>query len=253
MVSIKDQAVCIRRQEYSESSQIVTLFGRAQGKIRAIAKGSRRAKGKFEGGIELLSVGDVIFVAARETSSLSTLSEFEVIRTFPGLRKHLPGLHCAQYAVSLVSEFTEDSDPHENLFELICAALSDFERGEKPEAVLLLFEWGLFKEIGLAPRVDRCCGCGGPLEHRGQIYFSSEAGGMICRDCEPARVEKRLVPVRVLELLQQPQQISQKSRKEVLEAHELLSYHQRQITGRESTIMRFVNQLLKKEITAHPV
>ena len=75
---------------------------------------------------------------------------------------------------------------------------------------------------------------------------------MICRDCEPARVEKRLVPVRVLELLQQPQQISQKSRKEVLETHELLSYHQRQITGRESTIMRFVNQLLKKEIATHP-
>ncbi len=252
MASIQDQAVCLRSQEYSESSQIVTLFGREHGKIRAIAKGSRRTKGKFEGGIELLSVGEIIFVPARESSSLSTLSEFAVTRTFPGLRKNLTGLHCAQYAAALVSEFTEDLDPHENLFELLCESLAGFERGEKPESVLLLFEWNLLKETGLSPRVDKCSSCGRALEHGVQLYFSSEVGGMLCRDCEPAVVEKRFVPARILDILQQPQQISQKSRKDVLETHELLSYHQRQVTGKESSIMRFVNQLLKQEIMAKP-
>ncbi|MHC4433863.1 MAG: DNA repair protein RecO, partial [Planctomycetota bacterium] len=45
----KDMAICIRAVDYSETSQIVTLFARDTGKIGAIAKGSKRPKSKFDG------------------------------------------------------------------------------------------------------------------------------------------------------------------------------------------------------------
>ncbi|MFQ6036643.1 MAG: DNA repair protein RecO, partial [Sedimentisphaerales bacterium] len=54
---IKDTAICIRAVDYSETSQIVTFFTRATGKIRAIAKGSKRPKSAFDGPIEILSFG----------------------------------------------------------------------------------------------------------------------------------------------------------------------------------------------------
>ncbi|MBM4027044.1 MAG: DNA repair protein RecO, partial [Planctomycetes bacterium] len=38
----KDQAICLRTVDYSETSQVVTLFARQAGKVRAIAKGSKR-------------------------------------------------------------------------------------------------------------------------------------------------------------------------------------------------------------------
>ena len=40
----KDQAVCLRKADYSETSQVVTLFTRSHGKIPAMAKGAKRAK-----------------------------------------------------------------------------------------------------------------------------------------------------------------------------------------------------------------
>ncbi len=53
----KDFAICIRAADFSETSQIVTLFTRATGKIKAIAKGSKRPKSKFDGPIEIFSYG----------------------------------------------------------------------------------------------------------------------------------------------------------------------------------------------------
>jgi len=250
MASIKDQAVCIRNQDYSESSQIVTLFGREHGKIRAIAKGSRRTKSKFEGGIELLSIGSVIFTPAHETSSLSTLTEFELTNTFPGLRKNLLGLHCAQYAADMISQFTEDFDPHELLFDAFCHALAAFENAQNPESTLLSFELILLKEVGLAPVFDKCSSCGRPLENNTRLYFSSGMGGMLCRSCEPAVIEKRYIPNTIVSILQHPNICPQYNRKDVLEAHDLLSYHQREITGRQNSIMRFLNQLLKQQIVS---
>ena len=38
----KDRAICVRVADYSETSQVVTLFARLSGKVRAIAKGSKR-------------------------------------------------------------------------------------------------------------------------------------------------------------------------------------------------------------------
>jgi recombinational DNA repair protein (RecF pathway) len=45
----RDRAVCIRTVDYSETSQILTLFGRLSGKIRAIAKGSKRVQVRLRG------------------------------------------------------------------------------------------------------------------------------------------------------------------------------------------------------------
>ncbi len=112
MTAFKDQAVCIGARNYSETSQIVTLFGRSTGCIRAIAKGSRRRRAKFGGGIDLLTAGDVVVFAARTASSLAILSEFELTEPFTGLRKQMLNLYCAQYAAEMIAEFTEDFDPH---------------------------------------------------------------------------------------------------------------------------------------------
>src|SRR3712207_7995583 len=53
MPLVRDRCICLRRTEYSETSQILTLFAREHGIVRAIAKGAhRRTKAgasKFDG------------------------------------------------------------------------------------------------------------------------------------------------------------------------------------------------------------
>ena len=65
MPLVHDRCICLRKVEFSETSQILTLFARQHGINRVIAKGAhRRTKAgasKFDGGIDLLDVGEAVF------------------------------------------------------------------------------------------------------------------------------------------------------------------------------------------------
>jgi len=97
----KDMAICIRAVDYSETSQIVTLFTRDTGKIGAIAKGSKRPKSTFDGPIEILSHGQILFADSYK-DKLATLTEFEQEPTLLNLRKNLFAMYCCYFAAELV-------------------------------------------------------------------------------------------------------------------------------------------------------
>jgi DNA repair protein RecO (recombination protein O) len=248
MPPVKDQALCIRKHDYSETSQIVTLFGHASGKVRAMAKGCRRSRGKFSGGFEVLSAGSMIFIPPHGESALATLTEWELEESFPGLRRNLLALNCAQYAADILADFTEDLDPHPRLYESLYAALKQWQQSPRPDVVLLVFELILLQEAGLCPSWHNCCACGKPLLSTPRLYFSSRTGGMLCRECEPAVVEKRFVQLPALQLLQDSQYAASAPIPVVGEAHELLSYHERELLGKQSSTMVFVNQLLRQQL-----
>jgi len=112
----KDAAICIRTVDYSETSQIVTFFTRAAGKISAIAKGSKRPKSAFDGPIEVFSYGKIVFSdSTRE--KLATLTEFEQQPGFTHLRNNLFALNCSLFAAELLNNLTDDYDPHPQLFD----------------------------------------------------------------------------------------------------------------------------------------
>lgn len=245
---LQDTAVCLRRQDYSETSQIVTLFGREHGKIRAICKGSRRTKAGISRGIDLLTVGDVQFVAARDGSGLATLTEFELVEPFLLLRQQLVGLHCGQYGAELVSRFTEEHDPHPQLYDAMYAFLDRLQVGRDCEALLVRFELATLREAGLAPVWDRCVSCGGAVAGARPVYFSSVNSGILCRDCEPTVLEKRLVEPRVLTIMQSPGSILNAPRVDIVDAHDLLVYHVRELLGKETKIMTFVQRLLRQAV-----
>ena len=242
---LQDQAICIRHVKYSESSQVITLFGRAYGRLRAIAKGSRRPRGKFGGGVDLLTAGEIMFLPPGGEGGLATLTEFELTEAFAGLRQNLLALNCAQYAADLVNEFTEDLDPHPQLYDGFAALLRNLQGSGTPAAHLVLFEMILLREAGLVPDFFQCCLCSRPVPDKGMLYFSSASGGIVCRDCEPAVIEKRQVPAAVAYLLRRPELALTAEPPAVLAAHELLSYHQRELLGKETTVMNFVNKLLR--------
>ena len=247
MVRIIDQAVCIGTRDYSESSQIVTLFGRATGKLRAIAKGSRRARSNFAGGIDLLATGGIVFVQARGESTLATLCEFHLDEPFTAGAGDLLGLNCAQYAASLVAAFGEELDPHPTLYDAFCAALGRWQGHDRPDRTLLEFELVLLQQVGLMCLWKSCVCCGQGLPARERLYFSSDRGGMLCESCEPGLSEKRSVEAAAWALLGAPETIESGAAEAVLGAHQLLCYHFCQLLRGEPAVMTFVNQLLSRE------
>src|SRR5215213_4231110 len=105
MPLVRDRCICVRCTEYSETSQILTLFSREHGIVRAIAKGAhRRTKAgasKFDGGVDLLDAGDAVFTHD-PGRDLATLTEWSLREGRLGLRKTLRGMYLGMYAAELV-------------------------------------------------------------------------------------------------------------------------------------------------------
>ena len=189
----KDEAICIRALDYSETSQIVTLFTRAAGKISAIAKGSKRPKSAFDGPLEVFSHGKIVF-SDTTREKLATLTEFESAGGGPGfthLSNNLFALNCCLFATELLNGLTDEYDPHPKLFDsflqfLKCTRDTGHESRDTI-SFLILFQLSLLKEVGLQPVLNACANCKTRYERRAtsdEFYFSSSANGLICRDCE---------------------------------------------------------------------
>ena len=196
---VKDSGICVGRQEYSETSQIATIFTRHQGKIRGIAKGARRAKSKFGGGIELLSRGQVVFSAGRGRG-LVTLTEWTAQENYLGIRRDLRQLYRAYYLAELVDLFTEEQDRHEQLYDFFCQGLSGLSSGRGWEE-FLVFQVRLLTEVGLSPQLSSCGRCGKRSGGRAAGYISFSEGGILCRGCAGGVSEKERISPAGLEIL----------------------------------------------------
>ncbi|MHC4752739.1 MAG: DNA repair protein RecO [Planctomycetota bacterium] len=193
----KDEAICIRALDYSETSQVITFFTRANGKIGAIAKGSKRPKSAFDGPMEVFSYGKVVFSDSNR-EKLATLTEFEQQPAFTSLSTNLFAFNCCLFAAELLDKMAEDYDPHPELFDSFFRLLQESDEiqnalhaSRDTLALLVLFQLSLLKEVGLQPILSACANCKNDF-HSGwaQIYFSNSINGLICRDCEASFADK---------------------------------------------------------------
>jgi len=244
MALASDQCICLRKVEYSETSQILTLFARQHGMLRAIAKGAhRRTKAgasKFDGGIDLLDSGQAVFTA--DTSrDLATLTEWKLQDGHLELRRDLRGLYLGQYAGELVSMLIEEHDPHPDLFDRLEHTLPELST-PRVEETFLAYELDLLREAGYLPEWSACVSCGGAIGEREAVYFSPARGGAICRNCEGVIHDRIEIDLRLLRLVQgilrlprtdgAPQRLPRLTRHQTNPINRLLAEHVEHTLGR---------------------
>jgi DNA repair protein RecO (recombination protein O) len=252
MPLVRDRCICVRKVEYSETSQILALFGREQGLLRVIAKGAhRRTKAgasKFDGGADLLDIGEAVFTLdpARE---LNTLTEWSLREGHLELRKSLRGMYLGLYAAELVSTLIEEQDPHPELFDRFQSTLGEISTA-RAEETFLAFELDLLTQSGHLPELSVCVGCGAPTDDRDSASFSSASGGVLCRNCRDAVPDRIQLDVRLLRLAQQvlklprsngsPQRLPRLSRHQTDPLNRLLADHVERTLGKRLRMPRYV-------------
>jgi DNA repair protein RecO (recombination protein O) len=222
MAVMKDEAIVLRRLDYSETSQVLAVFTHQYGLQRLIAKGVKRGTRKrFAVGIDLLERGVVAFLArTHPEGTLGTLTEWRQLEPYLGLRTDLVRWYAAQYAAEVTAAMLEDADPHPLLFEALAGLLTALsgagavgERGSAPSPALPLsrspasvpsaaehplpllctYQQALLAEAGLWPDLTRCVMCDRPAPPGRAAWYSAHQGGLVCRNCEGALLEKRKV------------------------------------------------------------
>jgi DNA repair protein RecO (recombination protein O) len=241
---IKDMAIVLRRLDYSETSQVLAAFTREHGQIRLIAKGVKRStRTRAATGIDLLEMGQAVFsLRSGKEENLATLTEWRQEEGFAHLRRDLARCYAAQYGAEITSQMTEVHDPHVALFDGLRQFLQELAE-EDAVVALVRYLWLLLREIGLRPDLTRCVGCGRQVEAGEPLYFSSREGGAICRDCEPAMIEKRRIPVSVAQALNES---SVSDKPTALAAFDLLNYHLTELMSHPPRSLNLLRQAIQR-------
>ncbi len=236
----KDSGLCIRAIDYSETSQIVTFFTRATGKISAIAKGSKRPKSAFDGPIEVFSHGKIVFSDSNK-EKLATLTEFEQQPGLDSLRTNLFALNCSLFAAELVSNLTDEYDPHPQLFDNFLQFLQNANEHRDTLVSLILFQLSLLKEVGLKPILNACVNCKTSFSvDWPQCYFSNSANGLICRDCEANFTDKIRLTKNATACLANLKTIAESEEKTLNEIEKILISHFTEILHRPPKMAKHV-------------
>lgn len=185
MPSIRDTAICVRTWDWSETSQTAVLLTRNHGMIRVLAKGSKRERSAFSGGLELCTMGEMGAII-RPNSDLSLLTHWDLLDPMPGIRSDLRAYSMAMLSIDLVPRLIQDHDPHPDIYDALLALLHTScgnmlegvsESGSANLGILAWYFWVVLVSIGAMPVVDHDVLTGEVL-HPAEVYgFNAQLGG----------------------------------------------------------------------------
>ncbi|MCC6677494.1 MAG: DNA repair protein RecO [Phycisphaerales bacterium] len=256
MPTIKDEAVCIRHWDWSETSQTVSLFARQTGVLRAVAKGAKRENARFSGGLEILTRGLAIAIV-KPTDGLATLTAWDLLETFPAVRRSLPAFYAGMYLADLVHHAVRDSDPHPRLFDAMVEALRELGGPAGPAWGVLRFQWSALVETGFKPELARDVRTGADLPESGSYTFLPGLGGLAAGEARSTDGWKvRSGTVTLLRSLESgalsPEAAGPESGKTVLRAGRLLAAYWREVLGLEPPSMRAYIEALERPGSPDP-
>ena len=180
---VKTKAIVLRSWRMGETSKLVTLYTDDCGKVKVTAKGARKPKSKFGAALELMSEVEAVFYFRLERD-LQTLSECDVLRSFPRLVDHLERLSFASAACELIDHLTIEHEANKRLYGYLAGVLGALEEVdlEQVEALFWYFQLRLAEVLGYRPELSHCVSCRKVLEGE-WVFFDPAAGGGLCEVC----------------------------------------------------------------------
>jgi DNA repair protein RecO (recombination protein O) len=203
--SVRTPALVLRTVEVFETSLVVTLFTRALGKVSALAKGARRLRSPFQGGLDLLSHCDIV-VLHKASEALDLLTESAPLERFASFRRDLAALYAGYYVAELLADLTEFHDPHPKLFDAAVVTLRHLDDPVLRARRVFRYELACLRELGLMPAWEACASCGvavttGNGNGGGTVAFGLASGGVLCSACRPGHPHVAMLSGRTLEAL----------------------------------------------------
>ncbi|MGE5371659.1 MAG: DNA repair protein RecO [Solirubrobacterales bacterium] len=173
----RTSGLVLKSYDFKEADQIVVVFSGDLGKIRVVARGVKKPKSSLRALVQPFCYSDFYLVPSGD---MYILTQGKSLDFFPELRTNLDRTLQALYVVELLEKCVADRDPHPELLVLVLETLRFLSGKERGDFILRHFEARLAVQLGLAPVLDQCQGCGSKVKLNG---FSSEAGGALCSAC----------------------------------------------------------------------
>jgi DNA repair protein RecO (recombination protein O) len=185
MAVLTTEALVLRGYKLGETSKVVVLLTRERGKVRAVARGARGGKPRYQSALEPLSQVRVS-LHGRQGAELLRVGQAELLHS--AFRTGERGLDAALFLSScaeLLDAFSPEGEAEDRVYRLALAVLAAVEDGADPDLVRGYLEAWLLKLHGLYPPLDRCASCSRALRP-GRREYHRPAHGFVCPECGPA-------------------------------------------------------------------
>lgn len=173
------EAFVLHHYDWSESSQILDLFTREQGRVPVVAKGSKRPYSQLRAVLlpfQRISVSLSKPGKSTEGEGVLTLRTAE----WQGGSTQPPGaaLFSGYYLNELLMKLLARQDPHPQLFDLYAETLAELHSADEPaaQAALRAFELRLLYALGLLPDLSLATLTQEPVQAGRRYAISPEAG-----------------------------------------------------------------------------
>ncbi len=179
------EALVLRGYKLGETSKLVVLLTRERGKLRAVARGARGARPRYQSALEPLSeVRATLY--GRQGAELLRLGQAELLHSaFRAGTRSLESALLLSGCAELLDAFCPEGEIEERSYRLGLAVVRAAEAGASPDLLGRYLEAWLLRLHGLYPQLDRCASCGGTLSDR-TLRYHRPAHGFVCAACGPA-------------------------------------------------------------------
>ncbi len=110
------EAFVLKKQDYNEADQIITLFSKEEGKIRALVKAANQPNSKLRPALQPLFQSKVTLTGSAGGVGLMKVIRAQAIAVYGGILEEESKLSAWYIAAELIMRSLPDSAPNETLF-----------------------------------------------------------------------------------------------------------------------------------------
>src|ERR1700738_3058383 len=173
----ESEAIVLRTYPLREADLLVTLFTRAEGKIRGVARLAKKSKRRFGGALEPLTWVRAYY-EDRERQELTRLDSCEVLESPLATEVSYPRAVALAHVAELLDELLPEREANDDVFRLALSVLAGL-RGTDIWMPVTYFELWMTRLMGYLPELSECVVCGRTL-NGSRAFFHALSDGLMC-------------------------------------------------------------------------
>lgn len=156
---VETEGLILKSYSLAEADKIVVLLTQNEGLVRGVAKGAKRLKSRFGGGLEPFSIVQVSYFQ-KEDRELVSIGQIELLKSYFEKASDPDFFEKFAYLVELLIEFAPPHDPNENLYRMakVCLETAS-ENPQNLDSTVVYFELWILRLGGYLPDWNNCDNC----------------------------------------------------------------------------------------------
>ncbi len=177
---VKTPVICLRKNDYGDTSKIVTLFSADYGKFNCIVKAGRSNKSKIGGLIDVFNYIEIVYYK-KESRGLQLLTQADLINFYGNIKSDINKYKYASAILEVIYDLTHENESNPLLFKGLLRIFDLLENSTtSPKLLFIKFMLFFIKELGYELNITQCAICETELNEEGlfDVYH-----GPLCESC----------------------------------------------------------------------